>query len=72
MSARKRAQSPPPDQEAEQEEVETSDAEDLAKEAILSPEVLADFDLGGATVEQPVSQDGVPVDVAELDAETQS
>ena len=40
MSARKRAQGPPPDREAEQEEVETSQAEDLANGTLLSPEVL--------------------------------
>ncbi len=57
MSARKRAQSPPPDQEAEQEEVETSDAEDLAKEAILSPEVLAPED----DEAEPEPTDSLPV-----------
>jgi len=40
VSARKRAQGPPPDREAEQEEVETSQAEDLANGTLLSPEVL--------------------------------
>ncbi len=44
MSARKRAQGPPPDREGEQEEVETSETEDLAKGPAQSPEVPAPED----------------------------
>ena len=56
MSARKRVQSPPPEQEAEQEEVETSETEDLAKDPILSPEVLAPED----DEDEPAASDALP------------
>jgi RNA polymerase sigma-32 factor len=57
VSARKRVESPPPDQECEQEEVEASEAEDLANGPVLSPEVLASEDDEG----EPVPAEVLPV-----------